>query len=101
MESLELALIAAALLAGVTGSWSPCGFSMIETIGPVGHRGGTATTLSACLTFTLGALVGGALTFGALAAAGGLLQGADQRVAYIAAAGIALAAALAELRGAA
>ena len=35
--ALEITLAAAALLAGLTGTWSPCGFSMIETIGPVGH----------------------------------------------------------------
>ena len=56
MDGLELTLAAAAFLAGLTGTWSPCGFSMIETIGPVGHTGGRSTTLAACLTFTLGAL---------------------------------------------
>ena len=47
MSGLDLALIVAALLAGVCGTWSPCGFSMIETMGPVGHTGGRLTTLSA------------------------------------------------------
>jgi hypothetical protein len=96
---LEITLVAAALLAGLTGTWSPCGFSMIETIGPAGHTGGRPTTISACLTFTIGALAGGAFTFGVLAALGGLLQGADQGAAYIAAAAIAAVAAAAELRG--
>jgi MFS family permease len=99
MGWLEVVLIAAALLAGFAGTWSPCGFSMIETIGPAGHSGGRATTLSACVTFMIGALVGGVLTFGALASLGALLQGADQQAAYIAAAVLALLAAVAELRG--
>ena len=99
MSGLEVTLTVAALLAGLTGTWSPCGFSMIETIGPVGHRGGLATTIPACATFTLGVLVGGVLTFGALAVAGGLLQGTDHGAAYIAAAAIALVGAALELRG--
>ena len=100
MSALETIIVAAALLAGLTGTWSPCGFSMIETIGPVGHRGGRATTIAAAVTFSLGALAGGALTFGLLAAFGGLLHGADQAAAYVAAAALAAAAAIAELRGA-
>ena len=84
---------------GLTGTWSPCGFSMIETIGPTGHAGGRPTTLAACATFLPGALAGGVLTFGALAAAGGLLHGAGGRAAYLVAAVIALVAALAEARG--
>lgn len=99
MSGLEAVLVAAAALAGLTGTWSPCGFSMIETIGPVGHTGGRATTVSACLTFTLGALVGGLLTFGSLAYAGALVHGAGDELAYALAALLALVAAVAELRG--
>lgn len=99
MSGLEAILVAAAALAGLTGTWSPCGFSMIETIGPVGHTGGRATTVSACVTFTLGALVGGVLTFGSLALAGSLAHGTGDRIAYGLAAVIAAAAALAEVRG--
>lgn len=99
MSGLEVVLVVAATLAGLAGTWSPCGFSMIETIGPAGHEGGRATTLAACLTFTLGALGGGVLTFGLLAAVGAVLQGADQRAAYVAAAALALLAAAAEIRG--
>ncbi len=101
MDALAITVAAAALVFGLTGTWSPCGFSMIETIGPVGHSGGRPTTLAACLTFTIGALVGGVLTFGALAAIGGLVHGADDAIAYGVAAAIAIAAAIAELRGAA
>jgi hypothetical protein len=98
MSGLELALVLAALLAGLTGTWSPCGFSMIETLGPTGHAGGRATTIAACATFTLGALVGGVITFGSLAVLGEVVHGADDRLAYAVAAVIALAAAVAELR---
>jgi hypothetical protein len=99
MSGLELSLAAAALLIGLTGTWSPCGFSMVETIGPVGHTGGRRTTIAACATFLPGAVVGGMATFGSLAALGGLLHGAGGRAAYITAAGIALVAAAAEARG--
>lgn len=99
MGGLELTLLVAAFAAGLTGTWSPCGFSMIETIGPVGHSGGRSTTVAACVTFTFGALAGGVVTFGALALAGELVHGAGGRFAYSVAAVIALAAAIAEVRG--
>lgn len=99
MSGLELALAAAALLIGATGTWSPCGFSMVETIGPRGHCGGRRTTLAACATFAPGAVVGGAVTFGLLGALGEVVHGAGGSAAYLAAAAVALAAALAEARG--
>jgi hypothetical protein len=99
VDWLEAVLVAAALVAGLTGTWSPCGFSMIETIGPVGHTGGRPTTAAACITFVAGALVGGVATFGALGAFGALAHGADDRVAYGLAAALAALAALAEIRG--
>ncbi len=99
MSGLEITLAVAALLAGFCGTWSPCGFSMIETIGPHGHSGGRATTLSACVTFTLGALVGGVFTFAALGWLGSLLQGAEQSAAYVLGAVIAVVAAALEIRG--
>ncbi len=99
LSAVELSLLALALVAGLTGTWSPCGFSMIETIGPVGHRGGPRITAASCITLTLGALAGGALAFGALAAIGALLHGAGDRAAYAVGAAIALAAAIAEIRG--
>ena len=98
LSGLDLVLVVAALLAGVCGTWSPCGFSMIETIGPVGHTGGRATTLSACVTFTAGALAGGACTFGLLAVGGELLKGAGGGASYLVAAAVAAVAAVAELR---
>src|SRR5207302_1939997 len=66
---LSAVLAAAALAAGITGAWSPCGFSMVETLSPQGYAVRLRTTLAACVTFTLGALAGGAATFGGLAAA--------------------------------
>ena len=55
-----IALVAAAaLVAGLTGSWSPCGFSMVETLAPQGYAGRLRTTLAACLTFTAGAATTG------------------------------------------
>jgi hypothetical protein len=99
MGALELSLAAAALVIGLTGTWSPCGFSMVETIGPVGHTGGRRTTLAACATFVPGAIAGGVATFGSLAVLGDLLHGAGGRAAYLIAAGIAAVAAVAEARG--
>jgi hypothetical protein len=100
MSGLELSLAAAALLIGLTGTWSPCGFSMVETIGPVGHSGGRRTTIAACATFLPGAIAGGLATFGTLAALGAVLHGAGGRVAYLVAAAVALIAAAGEARGA-
>jgi hypothetical protein len=100
MGPVELTLATAALLIGLTGTWSPCGFSMIETIGPTGHTGGRRTTLAACATFLPGALAGGILTFGGLAVVGGLLPGDHEPVAYLIAAAIAIGAAALEARGA-
>jgi MFS family permease len=99
MGALEAILVALAFVAGLTGTWSPCGFSMIETIGPRGHDGGRATTAAACATFAAGALAGGVLTFGVLAVLGALTHGAGEPLAYGLAAAIAVAAAVAEMRG--
>ncbi len=96
---LEISLAVAALLIGATGTFSPCGLSVIETIGPTGHLGGRRTTLAACATFLPGAVAGGVLTFGSLAALGEVLHGAGGRTAYLAAAAIAVLAAVLELRG--
>jgi hypothetical protein len=88
---LAAALAAAALVAGLTGTWSPCGFSMIETIANPRRR----VALS-CSTFTVGCCVGGVATFGLLAWAGSHVGGAVVVVAGV----LALAAALAEARNA-
>jgi hypothetical protein len=96
---LETVLILAAAAAGVTGAWSPCGFSMVETLAPHGYAGRLRTTIAACLTFSAGALVGGVVTFGGLSLLGQAL-GAGGPVALAVAAAIALVAAIGEARGA-
>jgi hypothetical protein len=95
---LTACLIAAALTAGVTGAWSPCGLSMVDTLAPRGYARRLRTSLAACATFALGALAGGAVTFGGLALAGAAL-GAGGPAAAAAAAVVAVAAAVAEARG--
>ena len=99
MGALEIALAAAALLIGATGTFSPCGLSAIDTIGPTGHTGGRRITAAACATFLPGAVVGGLITFGSLALLGQLLHGAGGRAAYVVAGAIALLAAILEARG--
>jgi hypothetical protein len=92
---LTVAIVAVAAVAGLTGSWSPCGFSMIETIGRPRTR-----VLASCATFTLGALAGGVATFGAVAVAGAVLRrfvAGDAML--VAGAALAVAAAVAEFRG--
>jgi hypothetical protein len=96
---LETVLILAAAAAGVTGAWSPCGFSMVETLAPQGYAGRLRVTAAACVTFAAGALAGGAATFGALALLGEAL-GAGGPAALAVAAAVALAAAIGEARGA-
>jgi hypothetical protein len=97
--ALEIALGFAALLVGATGTFSPCGLSVIDTIGPTGHTGGRRTTIAACIAFLPGAILGGLITFWSLAAIGDLLHGAGGRASYLVAAGIALLAAVLEARG--
>lgn len=93
---VEVTLIALALVAGVTGAWSPCGFSMVETLAPSGYAGRMRVTVVACTTFAVGALIGGVITFGGLALVGSWLGAAAPAVAAL----IALAAAVGEARGA-
>ncbi len=92
-------LLLTAFAAGITGAWSPCGFSMVETLGGARARLGARAVRASCATFALGALAGGAITFGALAALGAALGGAGSGAALIAATAIALAAALGEALG--
>jgi hypothetical protein len=95
---LTALLVVTALAAGVTGAWSPCGLSMVETLAPNGFARRLRTSLAACATFTVGALAGGAVTFGGLAVIGAAL-GAGGAAALGAAAVVAVAAAAAEARG--
>jgi len=68
-----IALAAAALIAGVAGAWSPCGFSMVDTLAPHGYAGRMRVTVIACIAFAAGALAGGVATFGGLALLGDAL----------------------------
>jgi hypothetical protein len=95
---LTACLIAAAFAAGVTGAWSPCGFSMVETLAPHGYARRLRTSLASCATFAAGALAGGAITFGGLGLLGAAL-GAGGPVALGLAAVVAVTAAAAEARG--
>ena len=92
-------LLLTAFVAGVTGAWSPCGFSMVETLGSRRAHAGGRVVLTSCATFALGALAGGAITFTALAALGGVLGGAGSEAALVVAATVALSCAIGELRG--
>ena len=100
LSELHLVLALVAVVAGATGTWSPCGLSMIETIGPQGHEGGRRTTLAACATFFLGALAGGVMTFGSLSLLGAALGAHGDGAAAVAAVVVATAAALGDARGA-
>jgi hypothetical protein len=95
---LTAVLAIAAVAAGITGAWSPCGFSMVETLAPAGYAGRLRTTLVACATFTAGALVGGVITFGGLGLLGQWLGAGGTGAAAVAAA-VAIAAAIGEARG--
>jgi hypothetical protein len=95
---LTALLLVTAFAAGVTGAWSPCGLSMVDTLAPHGYARRLRTSLAACTTFALGALAGGVLTFAGLALAGSALGGGGQTALGVAAV-IAVAAAVAEARG--
>ncbi|HKG37354.1 MAG TPA: hypothetical protein VKB25_00025 [Conexibacter sp.] len=92
-------LLLTAFVAGITGAWSPCGFSMVETLGSRRAHEGARTVWTSCATFALGALAGGAVTFTALAALGSLLGGAGSEAALVVAGTVALSCAFGELRG--
>ena len=97
MLALSLALGATALAAGLTSTWSPCGFSMVETIGrpPVGG----VTRAGSCATFALGALVGGTVTFAGLSALGAAVHGAGGKIGSAIGVAVLLGAAVGEARG--
>ncbi|HEU4656811.1 MAG TPA: hypothetical protein VFR97_04780 [Capillimicrobium sp.] len=95
MEATALLFAIAGVVAGLTGTWSPCGFSMIDTLGPNGHDGGRRRTAAACAAFAIGAPIGGAITFAGLSALGSALQGGGAALGV----GIAIAIAAAALDG--
>ena len=88
------ALVLAALVAGVAGAWSPCGFSMVDTFAPHGYAGRMRVTVVSCAAFAAGALAGGVATFGglgllgfALGTGGGATVAVAVAVLFVAAAG--------------
>jgi hypothetical protein len=93
-----IALAAAALVAGLAGAWSPCGFSMVDTLGPHGYAQRMRITVVSCVTFALGALAGGVATFGGLALLGDAL-GAGHGAAAAIAVALLLAAAAGDVAG--
>ncbi|MEA2150257.1 MAG: hypothetical protein QOD69_2087, partial [Solirubrobacteraceae bacterium] len=88
-----IALALAALAAGVAGAWSPCGFSMVDTLAPHGYARRMRVTAVACVAFAAGALAGGVATFGGLALLGAALGTGGGAAAAIAAAALLAAAA--------
>ena len=68
-----IALGIAAFFAGLAGTWSPCGFSVIETLRPGGWSERRRSTAAAVLTFGVGTLAGALATFVALSAIGSAL----------------------------
>jgi hypothetical protein len=99
VSAVEASLAIAALAIGATGAWSPCGFSMVETIGLAGDRGRRLTTVASSAAFVPGAVAGGVATFGLLSVIGDLVHGTAGRTAYLVAAAVAVVAAVAEARG--
>lgn len=93
-----IALATAALIAGLAGAWSPCGFSMVDTLAPHGYAQRMRTTIVACVTFAAGAIAGGVATFGGLALLGGVL-GAGHGAAVATAAALLVAAAAGDAAG--
>jgi hypothetical protein len=99
---LSLLLAAGALtamIAGIAGAWSPCGFSMIDTIGTALGDARRTVMIVATASFTIGALAGGAVTFGGLSLLGGLLGHGATELRDSLAGALALAAAFADWRG--
>ncbi len=101
LSALDAALLLLAVLAGVTGTWSPCGLSTIETLRAGGvHRGGRVVALATTLAFASGALAGAITTFGLLALLGSFAHTTAGGLGGVLALAIALAAAALEASGA-
>lgn len=74
MTTLFAVTVILAIVAGLRGTWSPCGLSMLSTITPIGERGRGNRYTSTARWYVLGAILGGVST-GTLAAAGALVSG--------------------------
>jgi hypothetical protein len=68
-----IALGIAAFFAGLAGTWSPCGFSVVETLRPGSWSEHRRSTVAAVLTFGVGTVAGALATFVALSAIGSAL----------------------------
>ncbi len=88
-----IALVLAAVVAGIAGAWSPCGFSMVDTLAPAGYAHRLRGTAVACAAFAAGALAGGVATFGGLSVLGAALGTGGGAAAAVAAAALLIAAA--------
>jgi len=99
LSALVVCAAVTAVVAGVAGAWSPCGFSMVETIGSALGEDRPGATLAASATFALGAMAGGVVTFGGLALLGQAAGPGAGGVRAGLGATIALAAAIADWRG--
>jgi hypothetical protein len=99
LSGLAVSASLTALFAGVAGAWSPCGFSMVETVGSAMGAERRGVTRAASATFALGTLLGGALTFGSLALLGSLAGHGVAGLREALGAALALAAAIADWRG--
>jgi hypothetical protein len=99
LSGLAVCAALTALVAGITGAWSPCGFSMVETIGSALGDARRFATLTASATFAIGTVLGGAVTFGGLAFAGALVGHGVSGLREGLGAALALAAAIADWRG--
>ena len=89
-----------AFVAGLTGAWSPCGFSMVETIGSALGDARQGITRLASATFAVGTLIGGVVTFAGLALFGRLIDGGGgSGLREGLGAALALTAAIADWRG--
>ncbi|HTZ86400.1 MAG TPA: hypothetical protein VMB05_07015 [Solirubrobacteraceae bacterium] len=99
LSGLAVAAALTGLVAGVAGAWSPCGFSMVDTIGSALGDARRGATSAAGATFALGTLIGGAVTFGSLALLGSLVDGGAAGLREALGAALALGAAIADWRG--
>lgn len=61
MTALFASAVAVATVAGVRGTWSPCGLSMLSAINPVSERARGFRFWVTCALFVAGAVVGGLL----------------------------------------
>ena len=59
MSAIGIAVVAVAVAAGVRGTWSPCGLSMLSTITPLGERGRGHRYASTARWYVAGAVLGG------------------------------------------